>query len=130
MAEKYLTLNQVKKRHPANKKNVRKIRKEIKQATRSFHLAELREMRSFSQEDLANILGINQSNISRTERNALENTEIGTLLAYVEALNYDLEIRVRTDKQIIQILGPEEVEAPKKRGPKTRHSKRSSVSYA
>ena len=72
--------------------------------SRAVRLAEFRKTLELTQVDIAGILGIDQSNVSRIERGKFSNTEIGTLQAYVEALGGTLEIHARIGKKSHRLI--------------------------
>ncbi len=66
---------------------------------RPQRLAEVRSATGLGQEELSQRLGISQSRVSRIERGDLENTELTTLRAFVQALGDDIELMVRLSKE-------------------------------
>lgn len=106
MAGKYVTLKELQKKRPVNQRQVRKNAKEIIRISREYQLAELRKTLEIRQVDLADDLGIDQSNISRLETGDLMRTELGTISAYVEALGCKLQINVIKGNEVLQLLGP------------------------
>ncbi len=62
-------------------------------------LAEVRSATGLGQEELSQRLGISQSRVSRIERGDLENTELTTLRAFVQALGDDIELTVKLSKE-------------------------------
>jgi len=95
---KTISLEKMVAKRPLNEKRVRKLRDSIIAESRALRLGEFRKSLDLTQVDLAQILGVDQSNISRIERGKLSKTEIGTLESYVEALGGTLEITVRIGK--------------------------------
>ena len=98
MTKKTISLEEMLKKRSGNEKRVRKLRDSIIAESRAVRLGEFRKSLDLTQVDLAQILGVDQSNISRIERGKLSKTEIGTLESYVEALGGTLEITVRVGK--------------------------------
>lgn len=69
-------------------------------------LRQLRESRRFSQEEMASLLGVGQSTVSKIERGSALNVE--TLRAFIEALGGRLEIRALFQEHAIAVdLGPQ-----------------------
>lgn len=95
MAKKNVTLEEMRKKRPVNEVRVRKIRDSILSQSHAVRLADFRKSLELTQTDMAEILHVDQSNISRIERGRFANTEIGTLQAYVEALGGTIEIHAR-----------------------------------
>jgi len=95
MTRKSISLEDMRKKRPLNENQVRKTRDAILAKSRAVHLAEFRKSLSITQVQIASMLGIDQSNVSRIEHGNLSKTQIGTLQAYVEALGGSLEIHAR-----------------------------------
>ena len=55
-------------------------------------LAEIRQHRRVTQQDLAQTLGVSQSRVSQIERQGVDDTVVSTLAAYVEALGASILI--------------------------------------
>ncbi len=104
MGSKTVTLDQMRARRPANRKRVDALRESMLLESRAYRLAELRKSADLTQAELAKVLGIDQSGVSRIERGRFETTEIGTLAAFVEALGGSLEIRVRVGKSTHRLV--------------------------
>jgi DNA-binding XRE family transcriptional regulator len=66
------------------------------QMLRAMPLDELRAVREYTQEHLANVLGIKQASISKMERRT--DMYIGTLAKFIEAMGGILEIRALLSK--------------------------------
>lgn len=64
-------------------------------AVRAHKLAEVRTSHGLNQEEMAERLHISQSRVSRIERGQLDQSQISTLRAYVEALGGELEVSAR-----------------------------------
>jgi transcriptional regulator with XRE-family HTH domain len=67
-----------------------RVEAEKRKLLAEIRLAELRESRDVTQKELAELLEMDQGNISKLERR--ENVQIGTLRRYIEALGGTLEI--------------------------------------
>lgn len=70
-------------------------------------LVELRQARKFSQEQIANLLHIKQSSISKLERRT--DMYISTLRSFVEAMGGELEISARFPEGTVKINQFEEI---------------------
>jgi transcriptional regulator with XRE-family HTH domain len=99
MAKKSISLDEMRLKRPVNESQVKKTRDSILAQSRAVRLADFRKSLEMTQTEIAEILGVDQSNISRIERGKFSNTEIGTLQAYVEALGGSLEIHARVGKK-------------------------------
>ncbi|MBM3722134.1 MAG: helix-turn-helix domain-containing protein [Actinobacteria bacterium] len=94
---KYSTWQDVRKKRPVNQSELRKLTREYLSKSQNATLAEIRIALNITQKELAEIIGIDQSNVSRIERGPMNSTELRTLEAYVNALGGELEIRARID---------------------------------
>jgi DNA-binding XRE family transcriptional regulator len=63
-----------------------------------FKLREIREMKSLTQTQLANQLGVTQNRISKFERIDLERAELQTIRSYIHALGGKLKLVVELDE--------------------------------
>ena len=99
MATRYITLDEMLKIRPVNEKKVKKQVQRMINESNAMRLAEIRKTLDLTQVEIADVIGIDQSNVSRIESGKFCNTEIGTLQAYVEALGGKLEIYARMGKK-------------------------------
>lgn len=93
----WVSWDEIRKGIPVNEKRVAKYMKMMQAAIDGIKLAELRQVRRLTQNEMAKKLKIDQSNVSRIERGKFDAVEIRTLRKYVEALGGELEIRVTID---------------------------------
>lgn len=63
-----------------------------------FKLRDIREMKSLTQAQLANQLGVTQNRISKFERIDLERAELQTVRSYIHALGGKLKLVVELDE--------------------------------
>lgn len=98
-SRKAATLEELRRRRPGDPDEINRLRDEMLAESRAYRLAELRRAGNLTQADLAAILHVDQSRVSRIERGDLTRTELGTLAAYVKALGGELEISVRFDEE-------------------------------
>ena len=103
----WVSWDEVLKTFPVNEKRVAKYAKMMQAAMDGVKLSELRQLRKFTQAQIAKKLKIDQSNISRIERGRFDSIEIRTLRKYVEALGGELEIRVNIDKMSQRLIDSE-----------------------
>ncbi|QDC17478.1 helix-turn-helix transcriptional regulator (plasmid) [Rhodococcus ruber] len=72
---------------------VTEARKSMQEEVRAYRLAEIRREQGWTrQEDVADLMGISQSRVSKIERGDLRHTELGTLESYVRALGGHLRV--------------------------------------
>jgi predicted transcriptional regulator len=90
-------------REPVEADPVRRARvAEVRRAMRdALALAELREGRQVTQQELAEALDVTQSNISRVEHQ--DDLYLSTLRGYVEALGGELQLRAVFEDQIVDL---------------------------
>lgn len=92
---KHSTWKEVRKKRSVNQVEVRRLTKEFLAKSQDATLADIRLALDITQREVADIMGIDQSNVSRIERGNFSNTEVGTLQAYVQALGGELEIKAK-----------------------------------
>jgi len=107
MAKRNVSLAEMRKRRSVDEKKVRRHRDAILAESRAVRLSEFRKSLDLTQKEMAEILGIDQSNVSRIEKGNLKSTEIGTLSSYIEALGGKIEIHVRMGKKSHRLLESE-----------------------
>ena len=103
MPDKYLTFDELLKTRPVNEKKMKKQVKKMIATSRAFRLAEIRKSLNLTQVQIAQEIGVDQSNVSRIESGKFSSTEIGTLQAYVEALGGELEIYANINKKVLKL---------------------------
>lgn len=104
MAIKYTTLDEMRKIRPVNERKVKKEVRKMIDESNAMRLAEFRKTLELTQVEIADVIGIDQSNVSRIEKGKFCHTEIGTLQAYVEALGGKLEIYARMGKKTHRLI--------------------------
>ena len=104
MAIKYTTLDEMRKIRPVNEKKVKKEVRKMIDESNAMRLAEFRKTLELTQVEIADVIGIDQTNVSRIESGKFCHTEIGTLQAYVEALGGKLEIYARMGKKTHRLI--------------------------
>jgi transcriptional regulator with XRE-family HTH domain len=70
-------------------------RERMRAEQRAYRLAEIRRAQGLTQNDVAETMGVSQRRVSAVERGALERTEIGTIIAYINALGGQVEVMAR-----------------------------------
>jgi predicted XRE-type DNA-binding protein len=96
--DEFLSHEEILSARPFDRARVRRKANQLLLQSRAVRLADFRKSANLTQSELAELLGIDQSNVSRIERGRIAKTEIGTLQSYVEALGGSLEIHVRVGK--------------------------------
>ena len=95
MASKNVSLTELRRQRPGNSDAIAATRDRMLASSRAYQLKELRIAHQLTQQQMADLLGIDQSRVSRIESGRFDRTEVGTLAAFVEALGGSLEISVR-----------------------------------
>lgn len=85
----------IKQKKPPTPESRRLLAQERAHVARELALADLRRDRGLRQDEVADRLGVNQSNISRLEQS--EDPFLSTVERYVEALGGRLEVRAVFD---------------------------------
>jgi DNA-binding XRE family transcriptional regulator len=67
-------------------------RERLRARQRAYRLAEIRKDRGMTQTDVAAEMRVSQKRVSAVERGQLARTELGTVVAYVQALGGRVEI--------------------------------------
>lgn len=67
-------------------------------AQRAFRLAQVRKHQDRTQEEIAKIMGVTQTRVSRIERGDMVHTELGTLEAYIAAMGGRLRVVAEFDE--------------------------------
>jgi transcriptional regulator with XRE-family HTH domain len=89
-----------------------RIRKRTEELLAEMPLHELRQARQLSQQELAEVLGLNQATISKLERRA--DMYLSSLRRFVEAMGGELEISAKFPEGRVLIQLFEDLEAEKK----------------
>lgn len=85
----------IKQKKPTTAESRRLLAEARAEVARELALADLRRQRGMRQEDVADRLGVNQSNVSRLEQSG--DPFLSTLERYVDALGGRLEVRAVFD---------------------------------
>lgn len=86
-----------------NEQNITKHKKRLMDEVRAHKLAEIRAALDMTQVEISERLDVSQSRVSRIERGQLDQTQIATLRAYVEALGGELEMNALIGGERIQL---------------------------
>lgn len=80
------TLKEMQARRPVDRALIDKYKKDMLNQVRAFQLRELREKAGLTQSQLAERIGVGQRQVSKIENGDLENTKLGTIRGYLEAV--------------------------------------------
>ena len=94
-----------------------RIRKRTQELLAELPLQELRQARALSQEELAEVLGLNQATISKLERRT--DMYLSSLRRFVEAMGGELEVTAKFPEGKVRIQLFEELEEDELHLPKT-----------
>lgn len=91
----YLDFDEYLKKHPVDAEMQAKIDAEEERLLaeiRAYRLRELREQAGLTQAQLAEHIGVGQRQVSKIETGDLENTKVGTIRRYLEAVGGSFEL--------------------------------------
>ena len=74
-----------------------RVNAKVKNTLKEMGLAEIRELHQVTQENIASVLHVKQSSVSRLEQRS--NVTVESLRDYARALGGDLEVRIIIDEQ-------------------------------
>lgn len=89
--------------HPVNRENVDAHKERMLAEVRANRLRELREAVGLTQQQLADRIGVSQRQISKIEHGDLDNTKVGTIRGYLEAVGGGLSLEYVTGDSRIQV---------------------------
>lgn len=98
-----LTREQLLAKRPVNRERVNAHKERMLGEVRAYRLRELREARGLTQEELAERIGVGQRQISKIEHGDLNNTKVGTIRKYLEAVGGDLMMEYVSGDQRLQV---------------------------
>lgn len=110
MATKFRTI-----REKMNPERQERIRKRTEELLAELPLQELRQARALSQQELAEVLGLNQATVSKLERRT--DMYLSSLRRFVEAMGGELEITASFPDGKVRIQLFEDLEEEKKAVP-------------
>ena len=120
----YVSWNDVRANTPHDQAKVDLLTKKYLSKSRVATLTDIRLALGFTQEDLAKMIGIDQSNISRIEKGEFTKSELRTLYSYVEALGGEIEIHARIGDNSLRLIDSTYEDKLKKK-PKKKKPRRS-----
>lgn len=89
--------------HPVNRANVEVHKERMLAEVRAYRLRELRENAGLTQQQLADRIGVSQRQVSKIEHGDLDNTKVGTIRGYLEAVGGGLAIEYVTGDARVQV---------------------------
>ena len=95
--EDYLTKN------PVNEERIQEHKDRMLSEVRAYRLRELRERAGLTQAQLAERIGVGQRQVSKIEHGDLDNTKVGTIRSYLEAVGGELAIEYILGDQRVQV---------------------------
>lgn len=90
-------------KHPVNRGNVEAHKERMLAEVRAYRLRELREDAGLTQQQLAERIGVSQRQISKIERGDLDNSKVGTIRGYLEAVGGGLALEYVTGDARVQV---------------------------
>lgn len=114
----YVSWNDVRTNTTHDHAKVEVLTKKYLSKSRVATLTDIRLALGFTQQDLAKIMGIDQSNVSRIEKGKLTKSELRTLYSYVEALGGEIEIHAKIGDNSLLLIDSTYEEKLKKKAKK------------
>lgn len=90
-------------KHSVNRANVEAHKERMLGEVRAYRLRELRENAGLTQQQLAERIGVSQRQISKIEHGDLDNSKVGTIRGYLEAVGGGLALEYIMGDVCIQI---------------------------
>lgn len=90
-------------KYPVDRETIDKHKELMLAEVRAYRLRELRERAGFTQAQLAERIGVGQRQVSKIERGDLDNTRIGTVRRYLEAVGGELAIEYVMGDHRVQV---------------------------
>ena len=81
-----MSLQELAAKRPVNRARVEEHKERMLGEIRAYRLRELREQAGLTQVQLAERIGVGQRQVSKIEQGDLENTRLGTIRSYLEAV--------------------------------------------
>lgn len=90
-------------KHSVNRENVETQKERMLSEVRAYRLRELRENAGLTQRQLAERIGVSQRQISKIEHGDLDNSKVGTIRGYLEAVGGGLALEYVTGDARVQV---------------------------
>ncbi len=98
-----MSLNEFLVDHPVDRDAVDAEKARMLAEIRAYRLRELREHAGLTQAEVAERIGVGQRQVSKIEHGDLENTKVGTIRRYVEAVGGGLAVEYVIGEVRIQV---------------------------
>lgn len=98
-----MTIMDIVKDRPVDRKKVDAHKQRMLSEVRAYKLRELREQAGLTQAELASRIGVGQRQVSKIEHGDLENSKIGTIRSYLNAVGGELAIEYVVGDQRLQV---------------------------
>lgn len=98
-----MTIMDIVKDRPVDRKKVDAHKQRMLSEVRAYKLRELREQAGLTQAELASRIGVGQRQVSKIEHGDLENSKIGTIRSYLDAVGGELAIEYVVGDQRLQV---------------------------
>lgn len=87
-----VSLEQLLERRPVNREEVERIKAHMMTQVRAYQLREQRESQGFTQQQVADIIGVSLHQISKIENGDIENSRLSTIRRYLQAIGSELSL--------------------------------------
>ena len=98
-----LSLEDYLAKNPVNEERIQEHKDRMLSEVRAYRLRELRERAGLTQAQLAERIGVGQRQVSKIEHGDLDNTKVGTIRSYLEAVGGELAIEYILGDQRVQV---------------------------
>lgn len=98
-----LSLEELMEKYPADQTEIESHKARMLAEVRAYRLRELRERAGLTQAHLAQRIGVGQRQVSKIEHGDLENTKVGTIRNYLEAVGGELSLEYVIGDQRTQV---------------------------
>lgn len=97
------TLEELQQKRPVDRALVEHHKQNMLNQVRAYRLRELREQAGLTQTEVARRIGVGQRQVSKIENGDLENTKLGTISGYLEAVGGSLSLDYIIGDQRIRV---------------------------
>ncbi|MDO4260198.1 MAG: helix-turn-helix domain-containing protein [Actinomycetaceae bacterium] len=97
------TLEELQAKRPVDRALIEHHKRIMLDQVRAYRLRELREHAGLTQSELAERIGVGQRQVSKIENGDLENTKLGTIRGYLEAVGGSMELDYVMGDQRIRV---------------------------
>lgn len=98
-----ITIDDYLAKRPVDRDKLEAHKERMLSEVRAYRLRELREEAGLTQAQLAERIGVGQRQVSKIENGDLDNTKVGTIRNYLQAVGGDMTIEYVVGDQKVQV---------------------------